>query len=61
MNEQQKILEMIKEQEKEQQRIAEINAQSQMMMQQAQTFLGQDPETQKSRLEDAEMQQIEQV
>lgn len=57
----QKILEMIKEQEKEQQRIAEINAQSQMMMQQAQTFLGQDPETQKSRLEDAEMQQIEQV
>lgn len=57
----QKILEMIKEQEKEQQRIAEINAQSQIMMQQAQTFLGQDPETQKSRLEDAEMQQIEQV
>lgn len=57
----QKILEMIKEQEKEQQKIAEINAQSQMMMQQAQTFLGQDPETQKSRLEDAEMQQIEQV
>ncbi len=57
----QKILGMIKEQEKEQQRIAEINAQSQMMMQQAQTFLGQDPETQKSRLEDAEMQQIEQV
>lgn len=57
----QKILEMIKEQEKEQQRIAEINAQSQMMMQQAQTFLGQDPETQKSRLENAEMQQIEQV
>lgn len=57
----QKILEMIKEQEKEQQRIAEINAQSQMMMQQAQTFLGQDPETQKSRLEDAEMQQIEQI
>lgn len=57
----QKILEMIKEQEKEQQRIAEINAQSQIMMQQAQTFLGQDPETQKSRLEEAEMQQIEQV
>lgn len=55
----QKILEMIKEQEKEQQKIAQINAQSQMMMQQAQTFLGQDPETQKARLEEAEM--IEQV
>lgn len=52
----QKILEIIKEQEKEQQRIAQINSQAQEMMQRAQTFLGQDPDSQRASIEDAQMQ-----
>lgn len=57
----QKILEIIKEQEEEQKKIAQINAQAQAMIQQAQTFLGQDPSAQKSRLEEAELQQMQQA
>lgn len=57
----QKILEIIKEQEEEQKKIAQINAQAQTMMQKAQTFLGQDPSTQKARLEEAELQQMQQL
>lgn len=53
----QKILEIIKEQEQEQQRIAQMNAQAQQMMQQAKSFLGQDPDTQRSRMEEIQAQE----
>lgn len=57
----QKILEIIKQQEEEQARIAQINSQAQMMMQQAQTFLGQDPETQRARIEEEGIKQMQNV
>lgn len=45
-----KIQEMIEKQEKEQQRIAEINAQAQMMEQRAMQFLMEDPDAQSSQM-----------
>jgi hypothetical protein len=46
----QKLLEVIEEYEEEQQRIALINAQAQMMQQQAMQFLGGDPDSQAEQL-----------
>lgn len=48
-----KIQEMIEKQEKEQQRIAEINAQAQMMEQRAMQFLMEDPDAQSSQMLEA--------
>ncbi|MBP3920841.1 MAG: hypothetical protein J6D28_04675, partial [Bacilli bacterium] len=49
----QRVLEVIEEAEKEQQRIAEMNAQAQIMQQNAQQFLMEDPDAQSSELLDA--------
>ena len=55
-----KIEEMIKEQEEEQQRIAEMNAQAQLMQQKAMQFLSEDPDAQTDQMLEA-MQQQEEV
>ena len=52
----QKLLEVIEEYEEEQQRIAEINAQAQMMQQQAMQFLSGDPDTQAEQIVAAQQQ-----
>ena len=50
----QEILEAIDMMEEEQERIAYINAQAQVMQQRASTFLGSDPEGQASMINDAQ-------
>ena len=52
----QKLLEVIEEIEAQQRKIAEIDAQAQMMRQRAQQFLMGDPEEQSSMMADAQMQ-----
>lgn len=52
----QSILEIIKKQEEEQRKIAEIQAKSQEMIQNANIFLNQDPEAQQSRISEAQQQ-----
>ena len=57
-----KILEIIERIETEQQRIAMINAQAQMMQQRASQFLMGDPDEQSSMMADAQMQlQLQQM
>ena len=53
-----KIEEMIKKQEEEQRRIAEINAQAQLMQQQAMQFLSEDPDAQASQILEAQQQPV---
>lgn len=52
----QKLLEVIEEYEEEQRRIAEINAQAQLMQQQAMQFLSGDPDSQAEQIVEAEQQ-----
>ena len=49
----QRVLEVVEENEREQQRIAEINAQAQIMQQNAQQFLMGDPDAQASQMAEA--------
>lgn len=49
----QKLLEVIEEYEAEQQKIAEINAQAQLMQQRAMQFLAEDPDAQSSQMMEA--------
>ena len=55
----QKVLDIIDEYEKDQQKIAMINAEAQLMMQRANQFLMSDPEAQAGQMLDAERQQME--
>ena len=50
----QKLTELIEEYEEEQQRIAEMNAQAQMMQQQAMQFLMSDPDAQSEQMIEAQ-------
>jgi hypothetical protein len=56
----QKLLEVIEEYEEEQRRIAEINAQAQLMQQQAMQFLSGDPDSQAEQIVEAQQQPVEQ-
>ena len=49
----QRVLEVVEETEREQQRIAEMNAQAQIMQQNAQQFLMGDPDAQASQMLEA--------
>lgn len=53
----QKLLKAIKKIEEEQQRIAQINAQAQMMKQRAMQFINNDPDTQAEQINNAIVQQ----
>ena len=56
-----KILEIVEEIEKQQRRIAEIQAQAQIMQQRAQQFLMEDPDGQAEQMADAQMQMLMQA
>ena len=54
----QRILKVIKKMEEEQQRIAQINAEAELMKQRAMQFINNDPDAQAQQLSEASMQQV---